>query len=644
MRSPILALALAAAAPALAQEASPPPPVPTPTAEAPAAPTPAAAPVGAAAPEATPAPERAEAPVPTPAPPAGNAELAAMQAELAAMREALAAQQAAMQAQADDLARTKLAMVKPEKAVFSLEGYYRTRGNVFYNTFASQTDGEDREVGRYMAHRLKVRPKVDYKGLAKFMMEFDAFGNPQFGEADAIWGDNASLQATPPFATDASFANYRGRETAGGPKLTRAWTEFTVPLGVLRVGRQPSDWGMGLLANGGDGFDDTFGENHYGASFDRAIFATKPISVFNGLTGRADKGIPLFAAVGVDRLVEDPLFQYYGYKCTEGVDDTDRRWDPRCDTNGDGITDVEHSYQDESRTPDQRRPDWWVDSDDDVWEMVYVLVYRGENVKYLGGTGDLTAGTYAVNRIQRETNTNLWILDAYLKAKVHGVYAEFEGYVIRGETSAIALPGAYDPTGTGADPLYKQAAIGSYVGRLGYVQPSWKVMMEHGYASGDQNVADERFTVRPIAPDHNVGLILYEQVLARVTAAGWTDRALALWSQGGVYNSRYIFPTAHWFPIDNWEVLGGFLMAWPHEPDGAFIQCLPGEGCADARATQNALGWEADVGLKIKFHQHVRFSLEGGYAKATDRLPLQLAGLDPEGKYMTVQSRIAYEF
>ena len=34
-----------------------------------------------------------------------------------------------------------------------------------------------------------------------------------------------------------------------------------------------------FFANHGNGFDDTFGENHTGATFDRIMFATKPIVV-----------------------------------------------------------------------------------------------------------------------------------------------------------------------------------------------------------------------------------------------------------------------------------------------------------------------------------------------------------------------------
>ena len=74
--------------------------------------------------------------------------------------------------------------------------------------------------------------------------------------------------------------------------------------------------------------------------------------------------------------------------------------------------------------------------------------------------------------------------------------------------------------------------------------------------------------------------------------------------------------------------------------------------CAQVNASSPTLGWEADLAIKHKFHDHINFSLEGGYAHITDRIPLKSAGLgyyvnsagQEVGNFWTVQSRIAYEF
>ena len=67
-----------------------------------------------------------------------------------------------------------------------------------------------------------------------------------------------------------------------------------MPVGLVKIGRQESHWGMGLLANHGNGFDDTFGENHAGATYDRVVFATKPLAIIG-------------AAAGKDKLADIPL-------------------------------------------------------------------------------------------------------------------------------------------------------------------------------------------------------------------------------------------------------------------------------------------------------------------------------------------------
>jgi hypothetical protein len=530
---------------------------------------------------------------------------------------------------------------------FDLDGYYRTRGYVFRGFYPEQ-DGP----GRMMVHRLRLQPSVNFQDRAKFFMMVDALD-------DVVWGDNESLASTPLFAGDPSTTGTDGQHM-DALKLKRAWIEFKIPIGLVRVGRQESNWGMGLLSNHGNGFDDSFGENHYGSTFDRAIFATRPVAIAQTIMGKpANSAHPLVVAVGVDRLVEDPLLEYYGFPCEPGLIQGDSdQYDSRCDEDGDGITDLEHDYTDEGRIEslaengDTLRPvDWAFDSKDDVWEMVYVLLWKEEDATFWGSKGDRSFGTYVVTRSQEETNSKVLIADVYGKLLWRGVYLEGEVLNIRGRTDAIALRGAYDPYGDLTNPLYKEANIWGYVGRAGYQHELGSAIFETGYASGDGNVADSDFTGRPLHPDYNVGLLLYEEVLSRVTATTWSEDAQGLWSNGGVYNSKYIFPTLKYKPGRNLDITAGYLLAWPDKPDGSRILCNEDdypddpEACSDPQDDlAKELGWEADLALKYKFHDHILFSAEYGYAKITNRIPLENIGLDPAGKFQTFQTRIAYEF
>jgi hypothetical protein len=514
----------------------------------------------------------------------------------------------------------------PDNWKFSLDGYYRTRGYVFGDLYEGQA-----KPGTYMQQRLRLQPTLNFEDRAKLSLMID-------GMDDVVWGDNASLASTALFAGDPSLTGIDGQEVAP-IKLKRAWMEFKVPIGLLRVGRQASQWGMGLLANDGNGFDDLFGENHYGSTYDRVIFATRPISIASTIAGKRDRQIPLIAAIGVDRLVEDPLIQYYGTSC--GVDNPNDGCDPTED----------HGYTEE-RDEDRRTDTWWVDTNDDVWEMIYVLTYKGEGV-HLGKklVGDVTGGVYVVNRKQGETDSNVLIVDGYAKTAIKGVLFEGELLHIGGDTRAITLQ-SNDPD----DPLYKQADIWGYVVRGGYQNEQFTALLEHGYASGDDSVTDPNFTGRPLHPDFNVGLLLYEEVLARVTATSWGEDAKGLWSNGGVYNSRYIYPNVRVRPLKGWEIDAAGLVAWPDQRDGARMRkaCASDDPaqCGPTDATSSYIGWEGDLAVKNKFHDHVNFTLEGGFAHVTDMIPLKSTGLaytvDDNGRevgnFWTVQSRIAYEF
>ena len=41
-------------------------------------------------------------------------------------------------------------------------------------------------------------------------------------------------------------------------QVKRVWAEFATPVGELRFGRMPNHWGLGILNNSGDGYDDNY--------------------------------------------------------------------------------------------------------------------------------------------------------------------------------------------------------------------------------------------------------------------------------------------------------------------------------------------------------------------------------------------------
>ena len=217
----------------------------------------------------------------------------------------------------------------------------------------------------------KAGANFAYGDQAKLSLDIDALNG-------VLWGDNAGLASTALFAGNPSNTTPTGLET-DSIALRRAWVEFKIPVGLMRVGRMPSNWGMGLLANDGNGHDDLFGDNENYTTYDRILFATRPIAIAQKIMGQEDSEIPLFIAVAYDRLVDDPLATYRG-DCRAGIAKGEQGYTARCDEDGDGITD-DLDVVDENRQVTDRNDLWWADTKDDVSEMVYVIVYRGKTSK-----------------------------------------------------------------------------------------------------------------------------------------------------------------------------------------------------------------------------------------------------------------------
>jgi uncharacterized protein (TIGR04551 family) len=77
------------------------------------------------------------------------------------------------------------------------------------------------------------------------------------------------------YAPISAFSTTQGPPTAGVNGWTnsiavkRAWGEYMTPVGQVRFGRMPSHWGLGMVANSGDGID-----SDYQTTVDRIMFVT----------------------------------------------------------------------------------------------------------------------------------------------------------------------------------------------------------------------------------------------------------------------------------------------------------------------------------------------------------------------------------
>ncbi len=308
------------------------------------------------------------------------------------------------------------------------------------------------------------------------------------------------------------------------------YLEYTSPIGTFRVGQQGSYWGMGILANDGD-HPTLFGDRRRGALVERVLFATTPMG----------KGTPLAIAIGGDLVFEDNT-----------ADLLDRK--------------------------------------DRAFQGVAAVVYR---------TKPAEIGLYGVVRHQQHNaeatgsltpfveNLTVGVVDLTGKfnARIPGTrafaFGQFEAAAIFGSTTF--LRGSYvrpiDPT-VKRVPEKVQAFGGSAllgaVHVAGQGDEQWGAVageLEVGYASGDADPTDgvnKRFL---FDQNHNVGLVLFNHVMAWKTARAATiaqdpdivARAAPglqlLPSNGGVFGAMYVNPRIVIRPRRWFDIKAGVVIA-----------------------------------------------------------------------------------
>src|SRR5580692_3388893 len=216
------------------------------------------------------------------------------------------------------------------RPVVELHGYYRVRGQLFQNldlgrhssslqgndpqflapvpldqsyfgpkgspypvqlcgATGNQTCHDETETGADM--RLRLDPEIHISDNLRIVSEIFALDNVLLGSTPNSYAMQPST-TTPtttagvtkstysqagqnPYAPVSFFSTTQGPPTAGINSLQnsinvqRVWAEYTTPVGQLRFGRMPGQWGLGMVENAGDGID-----SDYQTTLDRIMFIT----------------------------------------------------------------------------------------------------------------------------------------------------------------------------------------------------------------------------------------------------------------------------------------------------------------------------------------------------------------------------------
>src|SRR6185437_3658463 len=148
--------------------------------------------------------------------------------------------------------------------------------------------------------RFRINPELHISDNLRVMAQIDMLDNLVLGSTPEGYyntptGVGYQAAARGGYTPLGAFSTTQWAPTAGvnstqnSITVKRAWGEFMTPVGMLRFGRMPSHWGLGMVANSGDGYD-----SDWQSTADRIMFITGIKSLdlyFAGMWDFANEGL-----------------------------------------------------------------------------------------------------------------------------------------------------------------------------------------------------------------------------------------------------------------------------------------------------------------------------------------------------------------
>jgi hypothetical protein len=451
------------------------------------------------------------------------------------------------------------------------DGSYRLRFNSDSNLLLDDQNFASQQQ-QWAEHRLRLTPKIveiGDQGAIEVQSSFDIVSGIVAGDTSADFRGYGLTSRTQREGLKASGFDFR-----------YLFAQIRTNVGLLQLGQMPSQWGMGMVANNGNGeSENDFGDARFGDIVDGALFATRPLV---GLLGpKSELAQELALAVAAEAVYRDRFAQLVV-------------------RNGGGLQ-----------------------FGDVAWQGVGALVYDPSD-----GT---RAGLYVARRVQSFAanggNLHIWVFDAHLRHSrplESGLVLSFEGeaaQIYGGTTHApnLSAPGMTRVSQQGA-------AL-----RAGAAKDQFEGELEGGYASGDANPFDDQANNFQMNRDFKVGLVLFDQVLMFQTqnaARRLSDPQLTgsppagldlLPSEGAVTNALYLKPTLRYKPaaLPGLRLVGSALFARAPQPVLDPYQALVYSASRNAFGTDarrnygveldGAIGYQARISKPLGFETGVQF-------------------------------------
>ncbi len=504
-------------------------------------------------------------------------------------------------------AQAWISVDQPTSEKIEVKAQYRAR-TIYIDPL--DLSGETVRDMSWTEQRLRLDAKFTQPGVGAFVFQADALDGVLFGDNGKFGQDpssNAGVSLTSrlpnltrweiglpgeegenPLDPDSYVPVLRSADLF---QINFAYADILLPIGILRIGRQPFNYGPGLAAHDGNRFN-RFGVSQYSDSADRVLFGTKideAVKMFtqdnHTLDPSLDNGVIL--AAFYDLLKQD-LPQVAG----------------------DDLRQVGVAVQAKAAEADWFGFDW-------------TNFIASANVVHLWNEG---------------FNTRAFGFPLLLSTTINDrVYLRAQYVHTRGSTREVSEGFA---ALQGTEPQQQEVIANGFQGIADvYIGPV-TLTLEFDYASGDSDPrSSNAITTFNFARDLNVGLLLFEHVIAfesaRSVAVGIENLAseedlksfpiTEASTQGRFTNAIAIFPQVKVDIMKEeqnevWVRAGG-LFAWP-EAGGLIdpiITTLQADGDRiddDAvnfhgGAPGDYYGTEVDIQLGWKFKKHFEWLIEG---------------------------------
>jgi len=345
---------------------------------------------------------------------------------------------------------------KRKLELFTLDGYYRLRPNLYYQFSLGKPLGSElfprprptEKTQSFADMRLRLEPTFNISEEVRVKLQLDALDNVILGSSP-LSGVERDFYLFDIFNDGQVSPRSALNSLKDSLMLREAYGEVSTPVGLLRFGRMTAHWGLGLLRNDGNCL-----ECDYGDVVDRIMFVTEPF----------------------DGFYVTPMFEFND----EGI---------YTHPNGEQSQPVDISGADDSHsvvlavarrdTPQQVR----AKLDNNQGILNYGLHFSWRTQRYspaVDNNGEVTPGAFVPR------GATLYIPDVWLRYEERNFRVELELAAYLGQINGLARTSAQvdDPSFTHS--LDVMSFGGAAVGEYRLLNGQLNLQMEVGFASGDR--------------------------------------------------------------------------------------------------------------------------------------------------------------